>query len=94
MALVAPHILADAYAKLSVESVGESICVSVDKEQQPHEYQMGRMTFELEQRVELCAQRDKLQAEKAALEEANTSKRAVLEGMGAQLQAGAKRVRC
>ena len=33
MALVAPHILADAYAKLSVESVGESIGVSVDKEQ-------------------------------------------------------------
>ena len=43
------------------------------------------MSHELQQRQALCAQRDALLAEKAALVEANSSKRAVLEGMGAQL---------
>ena len=38
------------------------------------------MSHELQQRQALCAQRDALLAEKAALVEANSSKRAVLEG--------------
>ena len=53
--------------------------------EQPHQHQVNRMSHELQQRQALCAQRDALLAEKAALVEANSSKRAVLEGMGAQL---------
>lgn len=57
-----------------------------DRHAAPHDYQVNRMTHELQQRQALCSQRDRLLAEKAALVETNGSKRAVLEGMGAQLQ--------
>ena len=59
---------------------------AADKDAAPHEYLMGRMNFELQQRIGLCEERDKVLAEKKALEEANVSKRAVIEGMGAQLR--------